>query len=197
MVYHVREELESFMSEQQEPSIVEIDRETGTYLVEIEKNLYTLASTREKIDAGLLFVSCQFSSVSIAWLLYSIQVSLIPVSVIASAIALLPGLIQISDSFGFSLNSEKWELHIQQKPLAGFVKLGLGLVTSYCGTAKIIGLESQSKSQIETAYNQIERPAFNVSIPTDLGILAVVLLSLAGLYVKFKLFTTKESNEKQ
>ena len=177
-----------------------LDIETQNYLQEVEAELYKTAKIRSKVDGGLLFVSCQVSSVSMSWFLYSLQVSLVPCCVIASTIALLPGLITISDTFGFSISSEQWDTQIGDKPLVGIIKLGLGILTSYCGNSRIAKLETDSKFAIAQAYEQIKahnHQNYSLTVPLDFGILTVCVLTIVGVWVKIRYFrpTTNKADE--
>lgn len=177
------------------------DRETTTYLNELEAELYKSVQTRSRIDYGLLFVSCQLSSVSISWLLYSLQVSLLPICLVSALVAATPGLISVTDTFGnFSINSERWELELKEKPLAGFVKLGVGLLTAYAGNSKIIKLETDSKIAIAQAYTQIKshQPQhYTFTLPTDSGIILVCLMGVGALVLKVRsLFNRNQEDTK-
>ncbi|MFM6255110.1 MAG: hypothetical protein ACKPEQ_39275, partial [Dolichospermum sp.] len=48
--------------------------ETVRYLAHVENKLYADIQSRKRIDSGLLFLACQFSSCSLSWLLFQLQV---------------------------------------------------------------------------------------------------------------------------
>ncbi|MFM6371502.1 MAG: hypothetical protein ACKPGN_25330, partial [Dolichospermum sp.] len=50
--------------------------ETTRYLNHVESKLYQDIQARKRIDSGLLFIACQFSSCSLSWLLFQLQVTL-------------------------------------------------------------------------------------------------------------------------
>ncbi|MFM5959912.1 MAG: hypothetical protein ACKOQ2_22580, partial [Dolichospermum sp.] len=65
------------------PSFEDIDQdneesplpgETIRYLTHVENKLYADIQARKRIDSGLLFIACQFSSCSLSWLLFQLQV---------------------------------------------------------------------------------------------------------------------------
>jgi hypothetical protein len=79
--------------------------ETIRYLATIENKLYQDIQNRKRIDSGLLFLACQFSSCSLSWLLFNLQVTLTIIQVSSAVVSLLPGLIDVGDSFSFSGSS--------------------------------------------------------------------------------------------
>ncbi|MFM6670253.1 MAG: hypothetical protein ACKPJO_09010 [Dolichospermum sp.] len=111
--------------------------ETIRYLTHVENKLYADIQARKRIDSGLLFLACQFSSCSLSWLLFNLQVTLSIIQLASFCVSCLPGLIDVGDSFNFSINSESWEFSLGQKPLVGIVKLGIGIGVSLNSTAKI------------------------------------------------------------
>ena len=100
--------------------------ETIRYLSNIENKLYADIQARKRIDSGLLFLACQFSSCSLSWLLFQLQITLSIIQLASFCISCLPGLIDMGDSFNFSISSESWEFSLGQKPLIGIIKLLIG-----------------------------------------------------------------------
>ncbi|MFM6007687.1 MAG: hypothetical protein ACKPA7_27990, partial [Sphaerospermopsis kisseleviana] len=86
--------------------------ETTRYLNHIENKLYQDIESRKRIDRGLLFIACQFSSCSLCWLLFELQVTLSIIQLASFCVSCLPGLIDFGDSFNFSLSSESWEFSL-------------------------------------------------------------------------------------
>ncbi|MFM6310566.1 MAG: hypothetical protein ACKPGB_20345, partial [Dolichospermum sp.] len=86
---------------------------------------------------SMRFLACQFSSCSLSWLLFQLQVTLSIIQLASFCVSCLPGLIDVGDSFNFSISSESWEFSLGQKPLVGIVKLGIGIGVSWNGTTKI------------------------------------------------------------
>ncbi len=97
----------------------QINQETVRYLSRIEAKLYQDIEARKRIDSGLLFIACQFSSCSLSWLLFDLQVTLSIIQLASFCVSCLPGLIDFGDSFNFSISSESWEFSLGQKPLVG------------------------------------------------------------------------------
>ncbi|MFM6861665.1 MAG: hypothetical protein ACKPKG_13585, partial [Dolichospermum sp.] len=93
--------------------------ETTRYLNHVESKLYADIQARKRIDSGLLFIACQFSSCSLSWLLFQLQVTLSIIQLASFCVSCLPGLIDMGDSFNFSINSESWEFSLGEKPLIG------------------------------------------------------------------------------
>ncbi|MFM6021679.1 MAG: hypothetical protein ACKPER_01890, partial [Dolichospermum sp.] len=166
------------------------------YLNHIENKLYQDIESRKRIDRGLLFIACQFSSCSLCWLLFELQVTLSIIQLASFCVSCLPGLIDFGDSFNFSLSSESWEFSLGEKPLVGIIKLAIGCVVSWNSTAQITKEISNTYTQINATYNEIkisEGLSFQLpSIGTALlvGVGAVVLI---GLIKKFS--TTANNRE--
>jgi hypothetical protein len=82
-----------------------LPKETSRYLTHIEQKLYEDILKRKRIDAGLLFLACQISSCSLSWVLFQLQITLSVIQVFSAVLSLLPGLIDVGDSFNFSINA--------------------------------------------------------------------------------------------
>ncbi|MFM6223937.1 MAG: hypothetical protein ACKPDM_26930, partial [Dolichospermum sp.] len=96
--------------------------ETTRYLNHVESKLYQDIQARKRIDSGLLFIACQFSSCSLSWLLFNLQVTLSIIQLASFCVSCLPGLIDVGDSFQFSINSESWEFSLGEKPIINSLK---------------------------------------------------------------------------
>ncbi|MFM6199436.1 MAG: hypothetical protein ACKPE1_09890, partial [Dolichospermum sp.] len=66
--------------------------ETTRYLSHVESKLYADIQARKRIDSGLLFLACQFSSCSLSWLLFQLQVTLSIIQLASFCVSCLPGL---------------------------------------------------------------------------------------------------------
>lgn len=176
----------------------QINQETVRYLNRIESKLYQDIEARKRIDSGLLFIACQFSSCSLSWLLFELQVTLSIIQLASFCVSCLPGLIDFGDSFSFSINSESWEFSLGQKPLVGIIKLAIGGVVSWNSTTRITTEISNTYAQINQTYQEIKSseglsfqlPSMGASLLIGIG--AVALL---GLLKKFS--TTNNNGENQ
>ncbi len=161
-----------------------VKQDTERYLAHIESKLYQDIQTRKRIDSGLLFLACQISSCSLSWLLFQLQVTLAIIQVASACISLLPGLIDVGDSCNFSISSDRWEIHLGQKPLIGLVKLAIGVAVSLSGTAKISAEITQTQQAIAKTYQEIKTNQGlsiqlpNISISLVLALSAVVLIGI-------------------
>ena len=133
-----------------------LNGETVRYLNHVESKLYADIQARRRIDSGLLFIACQFSSCSLAWLLFNLQVTLSIIQLASFCVSCLPGLIDFGDSFNFSINSESWSFDLGQKPLIGIIKLAIGVTVSWNGTAKISSEIAHTYSEINQTYSEIK-----------------------------------------
>ncbi|MFM6137683.1 MAG: hypothetical protein ACKPCP_26680 [Sphaerospermopsis kisseleviana] len=160
----------------------QINQETVRYLNHIETKLYADIQARKRVDSGLLFIACQFSSCSLCWLLFELQVTLSVIQLASFCVSCLPGLIDFGDSFNFSLSSESWEFSLGEKPLVGIIKLAIGCVVSWNSTAQITKEISNTYTQINATYNEIKSseglsfqlPGIGTALLVGVG--AVVLL---------------------
>jgi hypothetical protein len=156
--------------------------ETVRYLTHIENKLYQDIERRKRIDAGLLFIACQFSSCSLSWLLFQLQVTLSIIQLASFCVSCLPGLIDFGDSFNFSISSESWEFSLGNKPLVGLVKLGIGIGVTWQGTSKITSEIIQTKQQIAQTYQEIRSSeGLSFQLP-DMGM--SLLIALSGVALK-------------
>ena len=169
--------------------------ETVRYLTHVENKLYQDIERRKRIDAGLLFIACQFSSCSLSWLLFQLQVTLSIIKLASFCVSCLPGLIDFGDSFTFSISSESWEFSLGQKPLVGVVKLGIGITTTLNGTGKISKEITNTYTQINRTYEEIRSSdGFNFQLP-DVGMTLLIALSGLALLTMFKKFSTNNNQE--
>jgi hypothetical protein len=162
--------------------------ETVRYLTHIENKLYQDIERRKRIDAGLLFIACQFSSCSLSWLLFQLQVTLSIIQLASFCVSCLPGLIDFGDSFNFSISSDSWEFSLGQKPLVGVVKLGIGIGVTWQGTSKITSEIIQTKQAIAQTYDKIRSSeGLSFQLP-EMGMSLLIALSglvLLGMVKKF------------
>jgi hypothetical protein len=169
--------------------------ETVRYLSHIENKIYADIQARKRIDSGLLFIACQFSSCSLSWLLFQLQVTLSIIQLASFCVSCLPGLIDFGDSFNFSISSESWEFSLGQKPLVGVVKLGIGITTTLNGTGKISKEITNTYSQINQTYQEIRSSdGLNFQLP-DVGMSLLIALSGLALLAMFKKFSSNNNQE--
>ena len=168
--------------------------ETIRYLTHVENKLYADIQARKRIDSGLLFIACQFSSCSLSWLLFQLQVTLSIIQLASFCVSCLPGLIDFGDSFNFSISSESWEFSLGNKPLIGIVKLGIGIGVSWNGTAKISSEIAHTYSEINHIYEEIRSSeGFNFQLP-DVGLSLLIALSGIALLGIVKKFSNTNTN---
>lgn len=132
-----------------------VNETTANYLQKMEARLYADIEARKRIDSGLLFLSCQVGSASLAWLLFSMQISISIILAMSMILALLPGLIDCGESFHFELSSERWALN-HDKPLVAVGKLAIGGIVGWNSTQKIVAEVRATESQIQDTYAQIK-----------------------------------------
>ncbi|MFM6807599.1 MAG: hypothetical protein ACKPKQ_08965 [Dolichospermum sp.] len=168
--------------------------ETIRYLTHVENKLYADIQARKRIDSGLLFLACQFSSCSLSWLLFNLQVTLSIIQLASFCVSCLPGLIDVGDSFNFSINSESWEFSLGQKPLIGVIKLAIGVTVSWNSTAKITKEISSTYAQINETYQEIKSSeGLNFQLPS-MGISLLIGLGAIALIGFFKKLSSGENN---
>ncbi|MFM6272352.1 MAG: hypothetical protein ACKPFA_38600 [Dolichospermum sp.] len=168
--------------------------ETTRYLSHVESKLYADIQARKRIDSGLLFLACQFSSCSLSWLLFQLQVTLSIIQLASFCVSCLPGLIDFGDSFNFSISSESWEFSLGQKPLIGVIKLAIGVTVSWNSTAKITKEISSTYAQINETYQEIKSSeGLNFQLPS-MGISLLIGLGAIALIGFFKKLSSGENN---
>ena len=173
----------------------DLPAETIRYLTHIENKIYADIERRKRIDAGLLFIACQFSSCSLSWLLFQLQVTLSIIQLASFCVSCLPGLIDFGDSFNFSISSESWEFSLGQKPLVGVVKLGIGITTTLNGTGKISKEITNTYTQINRTYEEIRSSdGFNFQLP-DVSMTLLIALSGLALITLLKKFSSNNNQE--
>lgn len=160
---------------------VGVNQDTARYLQHIESKLYADIETRKRIDSGLLFLSCQVGSASLAWLLFSIQISISIILAMSMILALLPGLIDCGESFHFELSSERWSLS-HAKPLVALGKLAIGGVIGWNSTQKIVTEVKFTEIQIQQTYSEIKSSQNTNTFTIPAGLLTPVIFVL-GLIV--------------
>ena len=168
--------------------------ETIRYLTHIENKLYADIQARKRIDSGLLFLACQISSCSLSWLLFNLQVTLTIIQVSSAVVSLLPGLIDVGDSFSFSISSDSWEFSLGNKPLIGIVKLAIGGSVTWQGTSKITSEIIQTKQAIAQTYEEIRSSeGLSFQLP-DVGVSLLLTLSAIALLGIVKKFSNTNTN---
>ena len=168
--------------------------ETIRYLNHVENKIYADIERRKRIDSGLLFIACQFSSCSLSWLLFNLQVTLSIIQLASFCVSCLPGLIDVGDSFNFSISSDSWEFSLGNKPLVGIVKLGIGIGVSWQGTAKISKEVGITYTQIAQTYEEIRSSeGLSFQLP-DAGMSLLIGISCAALIGLIKKFSTTANN---
>jgi hypothetical protein len=189
MLPQLPDELEDIENEPALPS------ETARYLNHIETKLYADIQSRKRIDSGLLFLACQFSSCSLSWLLFNLQVTLSIIQLASFCVSCLPGLVDMGDSFTFSISSESWEFSLGQKPLIGIIKLAIGIGVSWNGTAKITKEISNTYAQINATYQEIRSSeGLSFQMP-DMGMSLLIALSGVALLGIVKKFSSTNNNQ--
>lgn len=173
----------SFEEEESPEDRESLPKETSRYLAHVEQKLYEDILNRKRIDAGLLFLACQFSSCSLSWVLFQLQITLSVIQVFSAVLSLLPGLIDVGDSFNFSINSESWEFSLGEKPLVGLVKLGIGGITTWQGTSKISLEVAETKKNINLTYQEIrDREGLSFQLPMpEMGVSILIAILGVGL----------------
>ena len=161
-----------------EDSSAEINQNTAKYLQHIEAKLYADIETRKRIDSGLLFLSCQVGSASLAWLLFSLQISISIILAMSMILALLPGLIDCGESFHFELSSERWSLS-HAKPLVAVGKLAIGGVFGWNSTRKIVTEVKFTETQIQQTYTEIKSAQQKYAFAIPEG----ALIAVCGLLI--------------
>lgn len=191
MLTNIPPQLEDIDQEDNSP----LPGETVRYLSNIENKLYEDIAARKRIDSGLLFLSCQFSSCSLSWLLFQLQITLSIIQLASFCISCLPGLIDMGDSFNFSISSESWEFSLGNKPLVGVVKLAIGIATSWQGTAKISKEVGSTYTQIAQTYQEIRSSeGLSFQLP-DVGLSLIIALSVIALLGIAKKFSFNNNNQ--
>ncbi|AFZ61320.1 hypothetical protein H6G54_21190 [Anabaena cylindrica FACHB-243] len=169
--------------------------ETVRYLTHIENKLYADIQARKRIDSSLLFLACQISSCSLSWLLFNLQVTLTIIQVASAVVSLLPGLIDVGDSFNFSISSDSWEFSLGNKPLIGIVKLAIGGAVSFSGTSKITSEIIQTKQAIAQTYQEIRSSdGLSFQLP-DMGFSLLIALSSIALLGILKKVANPNNNQ--
>lgn len=148
----MREELDEYLDDDNSSS--SIAPETARYLAHHEQKLYEEIQIRKRFEAGLLFICCQVGSASLAWLLFSLQTTLIIIQVCGFATAMLPGLVDFSDSFAFEFSSERWEVK-QAKPMQVISKMFFGGAVGWTSTKRISEEVLKTHQQITATYTEI------------------------------------------
>jgi hypothetical protein len=161
-----------------------INKNTANYLQNMEAKLYADIEARKRIDSGLLFLSCQVGSASLAWILFSLQISISIILAMSMILALLPGLIDCGESFHFELSSDRWSLS-HAKPLVALGKLAIGGVIGWNSTQKIVTEIKFTEIQIQQTYSEIKssQNTNTFTIPAGLLMPVIFVLGLIAIWV--------------
>ena len=164
-----------------------VNETTANFLKTMEARLYADIQARKRIDSGLLFLSCQVGSASLAWLLFSMQISISIILAMSMILALLPGLIDCGETFHFELSSERLSLS-HDKPLVAVGKLTIGGVFGWNSTQKIVAEVKATHSQIQETYLEIQSAqhpnAFAIPQGLFIGIGGVLLLGILAMSMR-------------
>jgi hypothetical protein len=181
MLPHNNDELDNLLDDDNSAGI---NQDTARYLQHIESKLYADIQARKRIDSGLLFLSCQVGSASLAWLLFLMQISISIILAMSMILALLPGLIDCGESFNFELSSERWSLS-HAKPLVAVGKLTIGGVIGWNSTQKIVTEVRSTESQIQQTYTEIKSAQNTNAFTLPEGVLtpAMFILGLVATWV--------------
>lgn len=167
------------------------------YLDSVEQDLYQAIEARKLIDSGLLFLSCQFFSLSLSWFLFSIQLSLGLIIAFSSLVALLPGLKSASE-LTFKINKELWEIR-HPSPISAIAKLGLGCVFSYYGNREILKEVWATEKNFKETYSEIQEFQKQNVKPIDSGLWnagSILVLAAIGVWViKYNLSLHNRNNK--
>ncbi|MBD2365195.1 hypothetical protein H6G36_29260 [Anabaena minutissima FACHB-250] len=175
--------LEQLLDE--DDSSAELNKDTSRYLAHIEQKLYADIQTRKRFDSGLLFLACQVGAASLAWLLFSLQITLIIIQITSASLALLPGLIDLSDTFSFELSSERWEVRTENKPVGSLVKIGIGIAVGWTSTKRISEEIIKTHDAINSTYTEIresekigknELPRMEITLAVAVGLLILLAI---------------------
>ncbi|WP_225225967.1 hypothetical protein [Komarekiella delphini-convector] len=161
-----------------------INQDTARYLQHIESRLYADIQIRKRFDSGLLFLTCQVGSASLSWLLFNLQVTLIIIQVASFTLAMMPGLVDLSESFSFELSSERWELkHV--RPMQTLTKLSIGVAVGWTSTKRISEEIYNTHEAIKSTYTEIKTAEglSGFQLPSMSLVLAAVLLLFSLLAV--------------
>jgi hypothetical protein len=164
------------------------DSPTSKYLSHVEDCLYNEVNHRKMIDSGLLFLSCQISSTSVAWVFASMQISTSIMVASCITISLIPGIVDAGDSFRMELSSDRWEIS-HSKPLVAISKLIIGLTISWNSSQSIARDIWRTESNIQSIYTDVKNSKSDgwISIPMADVILPVLIASIIGMaFLKLK-----------
>lgn len=167
--------------------------DTERYLKHVENSLYSDIEARKRIDSGLLFLACQVGSCSLSWLFFSMQISASLILAISSTIALIPGLVDASESFNFELSSERWQIR-HDKPLVALSKLALGGVINWHGSQQILQEIWHSEDEIKATYSEIRQASKDNLFTLPQHDLIPILGGLIGGIVLMSLMTRKSKD---
>lgn len=151
---------------------------TQRYLSELEQSLYDEVQTRKSIDSVLFFLTAQVTSISLSWLLFHLQLSLVAIRLLSALVAIIPGLISLGDGFNLNISSESWKMDLSRNPLISLTKVGVGVGLNYIATKEISTAVEETKIQINQAYSDISKNDTPLLIGNTLAYGALFLVAL-------------------
>jgi hypothetical protein len=162
---------------------------TVRYLSHVEESLYSEVYYRKKIDDILMFLACQITSTSVAWVFASLQVSASIMMASCIAISLIPGIIDAGESFRIELSSERWEIH-HSKPLGAIAKTIVGSSLSWNSSQAIARDYWQTESNIQSVYTDVRnnnsRGWSSIPLIDTIPVLIAIALGATFLLIKAK-----------
>jgi hypothetical protein len=162
---------------------------TLRYLSHEEESLYSEVCYRKKIDEVLMFLSCQITSTSVAWVFSSLQVSTSIMIASCIAISLIPGIVDAGESFRVELSSERWEVH-HSSPLEAIAKTIVGVSVSWNSSQAIARDYWRTESNIQSVYTDVRnnnnKGWSSIPLIDTIPVLIAIGLGAAFLLIKTK-----------
>lgn len=171
-----------------ENNSAEVNPDTARYLQHVERKLYDDIKSRKLIDNSLLFLACQIGSSSLAWLLFSLQISTSLIMAVSISCALLPGLIDAGETFYLDTSGERWNF-FHKNPTIAISKLIIGGVINWHSTNQILRDAWATEDAIKATYVEIKNAenkttdAFQISINRQDALSVVGLLVVIALII--------------
>ena len=173
------EELENENTQEEVTSTdAQLQSYTQRYLSELEQSLYDEVQTRKSIDSVLFFLTAQVTSISLSWLLFHLQLSLIAIRLLSALVAIIPGLISLGDGFNLNISSESWRVDLSRNPLISLTKVGVGAGLNYIATKEITAAVENTRVQINQAYSNISKNDTPLLIGNTVAFGALFLVAL-------------------
>jgi hypothetical protein len=171
----------------QDESIENDDDSTIKYLSHVEESLYSEVCYRKKIDDALMFLACQITSTSVAWVFASLRVSTSIMIASCIAVSLIPGIVDAGESFRIELSSERWEVH-HSKPLGAIAKTIVGSSLSWNSSQAIARDYWRTESNIQSVYADVRNNDNKgwMTIPLIDTIPILIAIALGGTFLLIK-----------